>query len=65
MGMDCSGVLRGFMLCNLVRRILVQRLGWTMLLCPRERRAGKDEQQQRRGKQFLHAINLACGLALR
>lgn len=61
MGMDRSGVLRGFVLCIWVRRILVQRLGWAMVSCMRKRRAGKDKHQKGRGEQLLHAINLALG----
>jgi len=57
--MHCGGMLRCFVLCIGVRRVLVQRLGRTMMLCTGKRRPGKHEQEQYSNKQLLHATNLA------
>ena len=61
--MDWRGVFGGVVLCIWVRCVLVQWLGRTMVLGVGERRAGKHHQQQRGGKQLLHGINLAFGVA--
>jgi len=57
--MNRSWVLGGLVLCIGMRRVLVQRLRWTMLLGAGNRRGGKHREQQRRKQQLLHATNLA------
>ena len=59
MGMDRGRMLRGVVLRVWVRWVLVQWRGRTMVPGARECRAGKHRQQQRDGKQLLHATNLA------
>ncbi len=55
--MKCFGVFCGLVPGVGVGRVLVQRLGWTVGFG--EGRAGEHEQEQRRGKNPLHAKNVA------
>jgi hypothetical protein len=54
---NCLGMLWSLVLCIGVGRVLVQWLGGTM--GAGERRAGKHEHEQHRGKNPLHAKNVA------
>ena len=55
--MNCGGMFCRLVLCIGVRRVLVERLGGTM--CAGERRDCKHEHEQRRGRDPLHAKNVA------
>ena len=58
MRMDSGWVLRGLVLCILVRRILMQRLRRTMMLSPAKGWNSNHHCQQPHKNQLLHAKNL-------